>query len=175
MRRPRHKCLSSAIAPKPEITSKHVVLSKTILDVAWSRNPQEVLLAVADPAESHFLNDSKPSSTSPNHLRKDVTCLNDNSTVVLDVTCLAPGTASLHAHLVRQFSLAEAAAVGPTSISSILCVNLSRVEQQHKLWTRLLPRVRPFYAVKAHPDPLATTLPQSFLPQSYQVPLWSTF
>lgn len=38
------------------------------------------------------------------------------------------------------------------SVSSIFLVNIGWIVDQYLQWTRLLPRVKPFYAVKSNPD-----------------------
>eukprot|EP00658_Telonema_sp_P-2_P010161 TRINITY_DN13827_c0_g1_i6.p1 TRINITY_DN13827_c0_g1~~TRINITY_DN13827_c0_g1_i6.p1 ORF type:complete len:193 (+),score=39.21 TRINITY_DN13827_c0_g1_i6:200-778(+) len=61
----------------------------------------------------------------------------------------------LHSYLAAEFDRAEHAAkvsdqVG--AVSSLMCVDLSIVERQYQTWAEHMPRVRPYYAVKANPD-----------------------
>eukprot|EP00656_Telonema_subtile_P047143 TRINITY_DN5399_c0_g1_i1.p1 TRINITY_DN5399_c0_g1~~TRINITY_DN5399_c0_g1_i1.p1 ORF type:complete len:458 (+),score=96.92 TRINITY_DN5399_c0_g1_i1:224-1597(+) len=65
---------------------------------------------------------------------------------------LETGVPALHQHLVREFNSAEEAAHDATAVSSIMSVDLGQVERQFQKFTQLMPRVRPFYAVKANPD-----------------------
>jgi len=67
---------------------------------------------------------------------------------------IASGPNALHQHLVREFASAEDAAAreGPTAVSSVMCIDLGQVRRQYSKWSQLLPRVRPYYAVKANPD-----------------------
>lgn len=72
-----------------------------------------------------------------------------------EVVKLAAGPAALHQHLVREFASAEQVAArnsGPAAVSSVMCVDLGQVERQYHKWTEMMPRVRPYYAVKANPD-----------------------
>lgn len=73
----------------------------------------------------------------------------------LDPLKLPKGPDALHLHLAQQFEVAEQAASlkGPSSVSSLICIDLGQVERQYQKWVQFMPRVRPYYAVKAHPDP----------------------
>lgn len=68
---------------------------------------------------------------------------------------LAADTPALHQHLAREFESAEESAAargGPAAVSSVMSIDLGHVQRQYRKFTTLMPRVRPFYAVKANPD-----------------------
>lgn len=66
------------------------------------------------------------------------------------------GSDALHRHLAAQFELVEAQAASSTvsAVSSLLCIDAGHVQRQYTKWTQLMPRIRPFFAVKANPDPV---------------------
>ncbi|KAJ2891685.1 Ornithine decarboxylase, partial [Coemansia aciculifera] len=75
-----------------------------------------------------------------------------------DALCINSAGASITDAAVAQFSrgsvddalqakLAQAGAE-----DAFFVADLGEVARQHRLWTRLLPRVQPFYAIKCNPD-----------------------
>eukprot|EP00657_Telonema_sp_P-1_P005563 TRINITY_DN23017_c0_g1_i1.p1 TRINITY_DN23017_c0_g1~~TRINITY_DN23017_c0_g1_i1.p1 ORF type:complete len:184 (+),score=43.66 TRINITY_DN23017_c0_g1_i1:81-632(+) len=62
---------------------------------------------------------------------------------------------TFHKHLAREYLAAEksAAAAGISPVSSVMSIDLGQIERQYSKWCSLMPRVRPFYAVKSNPDP----------------------
>lgn len=54
-----------------------------------------------------------------------------------------------------KFNLLESssdARLSPSSVSSLMAIDLGVVERQYHKFTTNMPRVRPYYAVKANPD-----------------------
>lgn len=62
---------------------------------------------------------------------------------------------ALQQHLVSEYNKAEAEASASdlSAVSSIMSIDLGIIERQYDKWTDLMPRVRPFFAVKSNPDP----------------------
>merc|ERR1711907_268565 len=71
---------------------------------------------------------------------------------------LPAGCDALHRHLSSQFARAEddAASSCVGAVASILCIDAGKVQRQYDKWITHMPRIRPFFAVKANPDPVIT-------------------
>lgn len=69
---------------------------------------------------------------------------------------LPAGCDALHRHLSSQFARAEddAASSCVGAVASILCIDAGKVQRQYDKWITHMPRIRPFFAVKANPDPV---------------------
>jgi len=62
---------------------------------------------------------------------------------------------ALHLHLASEYEKAEANGSGlsGSAVSSIMSIDLGTIQRQYHKWVELMPRVRPFFAVKSNPDP----------------------